>query len=81
MKVVVFMEYVDYEGGYLSGAVIVPDDFDYKTSIKQWREETFEHRKWKNGYGEGIGPRKMTIPYYDWLREKHGTPEVIEHEL
>ena len=78
MKVVVVMEYMEYLGGEFVGAVIVPDDFDEKVSIEQWREETFKPRKWKNQFREGVSKHsEQTIPFHEWLHEKYGEPQVI----
>ena len=81
MKFLVMMAYIDYEGGYPTGAFIVPDDFDQQEAFRQWREETFKPAKWKNQYGEGETMKyqgQPSMPFLDWLRENHVEAEVVE---
>ena len=80
MKVLVFVEY-DYDWTSIeSRGVIVPDDYDERAAMEQWREETFAPAKWKNQHGEGFTKSRPnpTIPFSTWLRKKYEEVEVVE---
>lgn len=80
-KILVLMEH-QWDNSEVSGAILVPVDFDEGKVHGEWLTENVKPLRGKNQYGEWEStkifhpdPQKA---YRDWLREKY--PSVAFHE-